>query len=245
MTLPRERVIVALDLDDPAAAEQMVVRLQGHVSLFKVGSQLFTVAGPAILEIIRKQGGRVFLDLKYHDIPHTVAAAVRQATRLHVAMLTLHTAGGVEMMRAAAAAATESAEEFSCPRPLLVGVTVLTSLDAEDLHTTLGSPRGLEEQVVHLARLAQTSGFDGVVASPREVSALRAACPHPFCIVTPGIRPPGAPPDDQRRTATAREAFTAGADYIVVGRPLLAALDPVAALDALIADAPPHRKKGE
>jgi orotidine-5'-phosphate decarboxylase len=231
----RDRLILALDLPSLESAEHMVKRLQGTVHLFKVGLTLFTVAGPRVISRIHEQGGRVFLDLKFHDIPQTVAAAAANAVEWGVFMLDLHVAGGREMMQAAARAVVERAKTIGIERPRLIGVTVLTSLTQGDLRA-LGIGSGVEEQALTLTRLAKESGLDGVVASPHEVRAIRQRFGPDLLVVTPGIRPKAAQPDDQRRIATAREAIRAGADYVVVGRPILAAADPVQAAEQLIAE---------
>jgi len=230
----RDRLIVALDTPDLAAAETLVERLGGVVSHFKVGSVLFTAAGPAAVEMVRKRGGRVFLDLKYHDIPATVTGAVEAAVRLGVGLLTVHASGGAAMLRAAAAAAGAAGRD----RPQVVAVTVLTSLDRAALHRELGVPIAVEGQVVHLAALAREAGCDGVVASPREAGRLRAILGPAAVIVTPGIRPAGGSADDQARIATPAIAVRAGADYLVVGRPITGAADPAAAAAAILAEIP-------
>jgi orotidine-5'-phosphate decarboxylase len=216
--------------------------VDGILTGCKIGSQLFTAAGPAAIETARKRGFRVFLDLKFHDIPNTVGLAVREATRLGVFMLNIHASGGLAMARAAAEAATKAAGEFAIPRPLCLGVTVLTSLDRRALQREVGVPTSVESHVLHLAAVAREAGLDGCVASPQEISPLRLAMGPAWVIVTPGIRweqaqAPGAPrPDDQVRVATPRRALVAGADYLVVGRPISAAKDPAAAAAAIIAE---------
>jgi len=205
--------------------------------MFKVGSQLFTAAGPAAIETARKRGFCVFLDLKFHDIPNTVAGAVREATRLGVFMLDVHASGGLAMARAGAEAATKAAGDFGIPRPLCLGVTVLTSLDRKALQREVGVPASVAAHVLHLAGLARAAGLDGCVASPQEISLLRLAMGQEWVIVTPGIRPvesPPLPPDDQVRIATPRRALAAGADYLVVGRPISGAPDPAAAAAAIV-----------
>jgi orotidine-5'-phosphate decarboxylase len=230
----RDRLIVALDTPDLAAAETLVERLGGVATHFKVGSVLFTAAGPAAVEMVRKRGGRVFLDLKYHDIPATVAGAVEAAARLGVGLLTVHASGGAAMLRAATAAARAAGQD----RPRIVAVTVLTSLDRAALHRELGVPVSVEGHAVHLADLARAAGCDGVVASPREAGRLRAALGAAAVIVTPGIRPAGGAADDQARVATPAAAVRAGADYLVVGRPITGAPDPAAAAAAILAEMP-------
>ncbi len=208
-------------------------RLAGVVTGCKIGTQLFTAAGPAAVEAARKRDLRVFLDLKYHDIPNTVAGAVREATRLGVFMLNVHASGGLAMMRAAAEAATKAARDFGVPRPLCLGVTVLTSLDRATLEREVGVTASVEAHVLRLAERAREAELDGCVASPREIRMLRVALGDRWVIVTPGIRP-AERADDQARVATPRQARDAGADYLVVGRPITAAADPAAAAHAII-----------
>lgn len=208
-------------------------RLAGVGCGVKIGNQLFTVAGPAAVETAVKRGFRVFLDLKYHDIPNTVAGAAREATRLGVFILNVHASGGVAMMRAASEAAAKTAAELNIPRPLCLGVTVLTSLDSRALATEVGVAIAVESHVLHLARLGREAGLDGAIASPQEIQPLRLALGRDAVILTPGIRPSG-PAQDQARTATATSAIQAGADYIVVGRPVTQAFDPAAAASALV-----------
>jgi orotidine-5'-phosphate decarboxylase len=235
---PADRLLVALDVPSLDEAESLLARLEGALSGCKIGSQLFTAAGPAAIEIARKRGFRVFLDLKFHDIPNTVAAAVREATRLGVFMLNIHASGGLAMARAGAEAAAKAAGEFGLPRPLCLGVTVLTSLDRTSLHREVGVPASVESHVLHLAAVAREAGLDGCVASPQEISPLRLAMGPEWIIVTPGIRPSGGTkrPDDQIRVATPRRALAAGADYLVVGRPITGAPDPAAAASAILAE---------
>ena len=220
-------LIIALDRPDTAQAIDLVDRLGDDADYYKVGAELFTVAGPAVVHALRERGKRVFLDLKYHDIPNTVASAVRAARALGVELLTVHAAGGETMLRAAAEAAGEDG-------PRIVAVTLLTSLSAADVEQVWGRPvQSLRGEVDRLAALALASGLHGVVASPLEVEALKRRHGAGFIVVTPGVRPAGAARDDQSRTATAGDAARAGADYLVVGRPVHAAADPVAALRAL------------
>ena len=200
----------------------------------KIGTQLFTAAGPTAVEHAQKRGRRVFLDLKYHDIPNTVAGAVREATRLGVFMLNVHASGGLAMMRAAADAATKAATDFGVTRPIVIGVTVLTSLDRKALPRDLGVAGSVESHVLRLAERARDAGLDGCVASPREIGLLRGALGPRWVIVTPGIRPAEHGDDDQVRTATPRAAITAGANYLVVGRPITAAPDPASAIRAIV-----------
>ena len=216
-----DQLLIALDVDSAARAMALTDQLRDVAGGFKIGSRLFTAEGPAIVRRVAESGARVFLDLKYHDIPNTVAGAVRAAADLGVWMLTVHTAGGADMLRAAKEAADAG--------PRIVGVTVLTSLDEAALRR-LGISRGVAAHVDELAGLAQEAGIDGVVASPLEIERIRGRCGRTFTVVTPGIRnPSGDAPDDQRRTLSAAEAIRAGADYLVVGRPIIAAPDPRAA----------------
>lgn len=223
-------------------ADALLGRLDGILTGCKIGSQLFTAAGPAAIEAARKRGFRVFLDLKFHDIPNTVGLAVREATRLGVFMLNIHASGGLAMARAGAEAAAKAAADFTIPRPLCVGVTVLTSLDRRALQNEVGVPTSVESHVLHLASIAREAGLDGCVASPQEISPLRLAMGPKWVIVTPGIRweagaqRSGTAPDDQVRIATPRRALAAGADYLVIGRPISAAKDPGAAAAAIVAE---------
>jgi orotidine-5'-phosphate decarboxylase len=233
MTGPGSRLFVALDVPRLDEAVGLMDRLQGVAGGAKIGSQLFTAAGPAAVEAARTRGFRVFLDLKFHDIPNTVAGAVREAARLGVFMLNVHASGGLAMMRVAAEAAASTAAGLRVDRPLCLGVTVLTSLDRRALQRELGVPLAVEAHVLHLAGLAREAGLDGCVASPQEVKPVRLALGARWVIVTPGIRPSG-PSDDQVRTATAAAAVRAGADYLVVGRPITQAPDPAAAAAAIV-----------
>ena len=231
----KDKLIVALDLPSAAAAAQLAESLRGRAGMFKVGSELFTAEGPVLVHYLVANGTKVFLDLKFHDIPNTVRAATREATRMGVSMLNVHTAGGRAMMAAAAESAREASSALRMPRPLVLGVTVLTSLTSEDLKE-IGIGDGPEDAVERLARLAQSAGLDGVVASPREITAIRRACGPGFVIVTPGIRPATAEVNDQARIATPASAIQAGADFLVVGRPITSAPDPAAAAEAIVAE---------
>jgi orotidine-5'-phosphate decarboxylase len=230
---PSDRLFVALDVERLDEAEALLDRLTGVVGGCKIGSQLFTAAGPTAIERVLKRGYRVFLDLKYHDIPNTVAGAVREATRLGVFMLNVHASGGTAMMRAGAEAAARAAREFALPRPLVLGVTVLTSLDRRALETDVGMPGTVEAHVLRLAERARAAGLDGCVASAREIAPLRLGLGRSWVIVTPGIRP-AERDDDQARTATPGAAVRAGAHYLVVGRPITAAPDPAVAARAIL-----------
>ena len=233
-----DQLLVALDVDTGRRALELADQLRGVAGGYKIGKRLFTLEGPAIVRALVERGDRVFLDLKFHDIPNTVAQAVAAATKLGVWMVNVHASGGRKMMEAAAAAARETAAAQGTPPPLVIGVTVLTSMDAATLDE-VGVATPMMDQVIRLARLAQASKLDGVVASPQETRVIREACGSNFQIVTPGIRGGVATvtgKDDQERTMTAGDAVAAGASYIVVGRPIIAAADARAAAHA-IADA--------
>jgi orotidine-5'-phosphate decarboxylase len=225
---PRQRLIVALDVSSAAAAQKIVAAVGDSASCYKVGMQLYTAEGPQIVRDLVASGRRVFLDLKYHDIPNTVAAAVREAAGLGVSMLTVHASGGGKMMRAA----TEVARDRNAA-VMVLAVTVLTSLDDNDLDK-LGVHGRVQDQVLRLSALALASGCQGVVASAREASALRSELEGDFVIVTPGVRPLGTNPDDQARVVTPGEAIAAGATHIVVGRPITGAVDPASEARAIL-----------
>jgi orotidine-5'-phosphate decarboxylase len=233
---PKDRIVLALDVDSDSEALGLVAELKDVVGVFKVGHQLFTAYGPDIVRRIREQGGKVFLDLKYHDIPNTVAKASAEAVRLGVNIFNVHALGGADMMKAASNAAGEAAVKFSMPVPTVLAVTVLTSMDEKSLRRDLKITRSLQREVAHLARLAQRSGMHGVVASPQEIKMLRKAVRGPFVILTPGVRPDWAGKDDQKRVMTPGEAVAAGADYIVVGRPVLKAADRRAAAERILSE---------
>ncbi|TYO96302.1 orotidine-5'-phosphate decarboxylase [Geothermobacter ehrlichii] len=225
----------AMDVDSFDEAEKWVKLLRGKVGLFKVGKQLFTRCGPDVVRMIRAEGGEVFLDLKYHDIPNTVAKAAVEACRLGVRMFNVHALGGGEMMRATSTAVREVCEREGIERPVVLAVTILTSSTDETLRQ-IGIDRPVTEMVPRLAALARDAGLDGVVASPREVGLIRSACGPEFRIVTPGVRPAFAAANDQKRVTTPAEAIRAGADYLVVGRPISAADDPVDAAARILAE---------
>ena len=225
----QNKLIVALDVDTAQKARELVSALRGVAGMFKVGSQLFTAAGPDLVREIISSGERVFLDLKYHDIPNTVAQAGVEATRLGVTIFNLHASGGSEMMRRTAEAVSACAEAEGIPRPLVIAVTVLTSANDVALQE-VGHNATTAELVPRLASLAEESGMDGVVASPQEVGIVRSIVKrHDFVVITPGIRPRDGQMADQKRVTTPSEAILSGADYIVVGRPILEARDPVQA----------------
>ena len=216
------QIILALDVDDIKKAEAIVDKLFPTIKIFKVGIHLFTAYGPKIIELIRNRGAEAFLDLKFFDIPNTVAGAVRSAVKLEAKMLTLHILGDEEMIKAAVKAAREESAKLKVKAPLLIGVTVLTSKDTDS------------SDVLTLAKIGIEAGLDGVVCSAREAALLRKEIKKEFVIVTPGIRPQGISADDQKRTATVEEAIQAGSNYLVIGRPILEAADPLKASLELI-----------
>jgi orotidine-5'-phosphate decarboxylase len=231
-----ERLIVALDVDDAGAARSIVGELRGGVGAFKIGLQLFTSAGPKLVREFCDAGDQIFLDLKFHDIPNTVAKASIEAAKLGVWMFNVHAAGGAEMMSRAVTEVSDYCERSSLARPKIIGVTVLTSSSDETLRE-IGVQKNAMDQVVSLSKLAEKCGLDGVVASPREAQSIRTQTARDgFLIVTPGIRPNTATLDDQKRVMTPGEALTAGTDYLVVGRPITAAADRSAAVDAIVSE---------
>jgi orotidine-5'-phosphate decarboxylase len=232
-----ERLIVALDVENAERALHLADQLRGAAGGFKVGLRLFTREGPALVGRLVDSGARVFLDLKFHDIPNTVAEAVESAVATGAWMINVHAAGGEPMMQAAVRAAADAASRAGRPVPIVIGVTVLTSMDTPTLRST-GVDRPLIDHVVALARSARTAGLDGVVASPLETEAIRAACGRDFVIVTPGIRGSAAGNEkhDQARTMGPGDAVSAGSTYIVVGRPVITAANPRAAADAIVAE---------
>ena len=224
MISPRERLIVALDVSSSAEAQKIVGGLGESVGIYKVGMQLYTAAGPAMVRELIASGKRVFLDLKYHDIPNTVGAAVREAAQLGVSMLTVHASGGSKMLRAASGAKGQVH---------ILAVTVLTSMNEDDVHE-IGVPAPLEHQVLGLASMALDSGCDGVVSSACEVRSLRGRLGNNFLVVTPGVRPAGSAAGDQARVVTPAEAISSGATHIVVGRPITAAPNPAGEAEKIL-----------
>lgn len=231
----RERLILALDVDDVERARSLVRLLAGEVGMFKVGKQLFTHAGPHAARLIQEMGGEVFLDLKFHDIPTTVGKAAVEATRLGVKMFNVHASGSLQMMRHTVREVSRVCRQENLRRPIMLAVTVLTSLNKNDLQK-VGVDGEVADQVIRLALLTREAGMDGVVAAPNEVAAIRAACGRRFIIASPGIRPQGGKRNDQRRVMTPEEAIRAGVDYIVVGRPIMEARDPLSAVRGVISE---------
>lgn len=231
----RNPILAAIDTPDLDRARMLAEALSGAVGGIKLGLEFFNAHGPRGVKAVAGDRGDLFLDLKYHDIPNTVAGAVRAAISLSPMILNVHAAGGAEMMRAARDAAADEAARLGVRRPLVIAVTVLTSLDDDDLAAT-GQRGPASAQVTRLASLARECGLDGVVCSPREIGAVRAACGENFVLVVPGIRPAGADAGDQKRTMTPREAIAAGADWLVIGRPITGAADPAAAAREILPD---------
>ena len=230
-----DKLLVALDVESGERAMQLVGTLRGLAGGFKIGNRLFTMEGPALVRRINDAGNRVFLDLKYHDIPNTVEQAVEAAVHTGAWMVNVHASGGKAMMQAAARAARDTSAKLGRPTPLMIGVTVLTSMDQQALRA-IGVERSVLDQVIALARLTQQAGLQGVVASAQETPAIRQACGPEFQIVTPGIRgaSAGTELNDQSRTMGPAEAVRAGASYIVIGRPIIGASDPRAAAAAIV-----------
>lgn len=229
----KEKVIVALDVDTLQEVEDLVSKLAPYVGMFKVGLQLYTSLGPKVLEAVKEKGGKIFCDLKLHDIPNTVAQASRVLTSYGVDMLNVHASGGFKMMSAAAEAVANEAAKRNITKPELIAVTVLTSLGSEDL-SEIGLVKDPAEVVVEWAKLTKKSGLDGVVASPKEAALIKEACGSDFLIVTPGIRPQGTDVNDQKRITTPKDALKIGSTHLVIGRPITAAADPVAAAQKIM-----------
>ncbi|MDO8602486.1 MAG: orotidine-5'-phosphate decarboxylase [Candidatus Omnitrophota bacterium] len=224
--MTNDKIIVALDVNTLKEEKRLLDILSPHVQVFKIGMELFYSCGLKAIDLVKKYDRDIFLDLKFHDIPNTVYAASRTAVRFGVFMFNVHASGGMDMMQKAVEGAEEESEKLGVSRPKILGVTVLTSMDTEALKK-IGINKSPEEQVLHLAGLVRDAGLDGVVASPEEIGAIRKATEKSFLIVTPGVRPEGSDHGDQKRVATPKEAFQRGADYIVIGRPVTKAKDPV------------------
>lgn len=233
---PRDRLILALDVDNYAQAQEWVARLKDRVGIFKVGTPLFSRLGPPLLEMIRRQGKLFFLDLKFHDIPRTVARAAEEVTRLEAFGFNIHVSGGMRMMQECLEASRRVAEQEGFSPPLILGVTLLTSLEETDLPLLgIRSQEELQERVLLMARKAKEAGLDGVITSPQEVALIRqGGFPQDFVVMTPGIRPEWASKNDHQRTETPRKAIRDGANLIVVGRPILGALDPIAVCEEIV-----------
>ncbi|MCD5401488.1 orotidine-5'-phosphate decarboxylase [candidate division NPL-UPA2 bacterium] len=229
----KDRLVLALDVDEGETALDLVERLEKYVDVFKVGVQLLTREGPEIIRRIQERGKKVFYDAKYHDIPTTVAKAGRMAVRLGVYIYNIHTLGGYEMMKGTVQATRKEAEELGVEKPLVFGVTILTHIE-QGMLKEVGIEKWLKDEVVHLAKLARRARLDGVVSSPEEIGLIREACGDDFLILTPGIRPLWAEGNDQRRRMTPGEAIKAGADFIVIGRPILQAREPVEAAQRIL-----------
>jgi orotidine-5'-phosphate decarboxylase len=232
---PKDKIIFALDVEHFAEAQKWVNLLKGQIGVFKVGKQLFTHAGPKVIDMIHQKGQKTFLDLKFHDIPNTVAKAGEEATKLNVTMFNLHALGGFEMMKKTVEASRAMAKSLGIPKPLILGVTILTSMD-EGALKEVGVQGPLMEEVGRLAVLASKAGLDGVIASPQEIGIIRERCGEKLLVITPGIRAPSDKKDDQKRTLTPKEAISAGANYLVIGRPIKEAKDPLEAVQKIIED---------
>lgn len=231
-TLPSNPIICALDTQEVDEATSIAQSVMPHVGAIKLGLEFFTANGAAGVSAITRLGIPVFLDLKFHDIPTTVARAIASTAGLNTFMMTVHTAGGRDMLRAAINASDRVAQVTGKDRPMVIGVTILTSLDQDDV-AILGFRENINDQVIRLADLAQSAGLDGVVCSPNEISLIRKACGHDLKLVVPGIRPEGTSADDQKRVLTPKEALSRGADYLVIGRPITQAHDRSAAAKAI------------
>jgi orotidine-5'-phosphate decarboxylase len=229
-------IIIALDVDTMEQAENLVDKLSPYAGGFKVGMQLYNSVGPEAVRRLGEKHVPVFVDLKLHDIPNTVAGAARVLTRHGAAILNVHAAGGIDMMSAAADASRDEADRTGIKPPLVVAVTVLTSISQEVFNKEIGITGSIQDRVVSWALLAKDAGLDGVVASPLEITPIRKACGEDFVIITPGVRPAGAAANDQKRTMTPGEAVRLGATYLVVGRPVTAAPDPVEAIRSILDD---------
>lgn len=235
--MSKDKIIVALDVDSEEKAVELVSSLSGEVGAFKVGLELFNITGPGIFDKLKSAGAeKIFYDAKFHDIPNTVASAVRAAVRNNVWMLNVHTTGGSAMMKAAVDAAKDEAGKLGIEPPKMIGVTILTSIDTMTLTDELRIASGLVTHVVHLAKLAKSAGMDGVVASPNEVKYIREVTGPDFLIVTPGVRPAGADVGDQKRIMTPADAIRTGSSYLVIGRPITRAENPAEAARKIAAE---------
>ena len=232
----KDKIIVALDVPTKEEALAIVEELGDAVAAYKIGMQLYNAVGPEILDEVAKRNGKVFLDLKFHDIPNTVASAARTVANLGVFMFNVHASGGYTMMAEAVKALKEESEQLGVEKPLLIAVTVLTSMSEEEMQKEVGVSRSIGEQVVALAKMAKEAGMDGVVASPLEIEMIREACGPDFLIVTPGIRPRDAALGDQKRVKTPGEAVRDGADYLVIGRPITKASDRMTAVKDIVSE---------
>ncbi|MDA8169627.1 MAG: orotidine-5'-phosphate decarboxylase [Nitrospiraceae bacterium] len=232
----KDRIILALDVNEKDYALEIVDRFGDSVDIFKVGLELFVSAGPSVVEEIQKRGKRVFLDLKFHDIPNTMSMAGQAAARLGVFMFNVHASAGYEAMRRVSGDVTSLCLKENLPRPWILGVTVLTSIGAEELKNEFGIQHSLKTHVRHLSGLALKAGLDGVVASGQEIAMIKGHCGDKFLIAAPGIRPSWTPPDDQKRTMTPKQAIHEGADFIVLGRAVLRQPDPIKALELISLD---------
>jgi len=228
-----ERIIVALDVNDMDEVEKLVDKLRPVIKIFKIGSQLFTSCGIQAMDVIRRKGCKVFLDLKYHDIPDIVMKASRAAVRQNIHMFTVHALGGLTMMEKALQAAKEESARLNIRRPIILGVTILTSFDKKDMQS-VGISGTVDEEVIKLVKLCEKAGLDGIVASPQELPKIRKIVKEDFLIVTPGIRPAWSQKSDQKRIATPKEAIDMGANYLVIGRPIKDETDPKAAAERII-----------
>lgn len=230
----KEKIIVALDVATAKEAMELVELLHDEVGAFKIGLQLYNAEGPDIIHDIQEAGGKVFVDLKFHDIPNTVAQTTKVITGRGAFMFTVHAGGGARMLEATANAKNQTATEKGVDNPIALAVTVLTSLSQEEFENEIGIARKVEDQVIHWAKMAKNAGMDGVVASPKEIKAIRQACGDDLIIVTPGIRPLWAAANDQSRIMTPKQAVEAGADYLVIGRPITKHENPVAAARLIV-----------
>ncbi|RJX27237.1 MAG: orotidine-5'-phosphate decarboxylase [Dethiobacter sp.] len=231
-----EKIIVALDVEKEEEAYALVRHLSPLVKFYKVGMRLYVACGPGIITGLKNLGAKIFLDLKFHDIPHTVASTAEVVTRYGVDMFNIHLSGGSDMIRAAVEAAAEAAAKQGIPKPLVVGVTVLTSFNEKVLREETGVEKSLEQHVLNLSLLGMENGLNGVVASPREAEMIRKKCGEEFLIVTPGVRPLWSSLDDQLRVLTPRQALEAGASFLVIGRPIIEHASPQEAVEKILAE---------